>query len=119
MIPATGSRGILQENTGNRWNMEAVFWPEIVRFFLVDSYQLPVLSDRNRTEIIGKNPKKFRPEYCFHKNTGITRNRPFPGRTLRPWVITQTKLLFDADRNEKIIHAILSVYDGGFMIFFC
>jgi hypothetical protein len=52
-------------------------------FFQVDSYELPVLSDRNRPEIIGKNPKNFRPEYCFHKITGITRNRPFPGRTVR------------------------------------
>jgi hypothetical protein len=58
--------------------MEAVFRPEIFRIFPVDSYQLPVLSDRNRPEIIGKNPKNFRPEYCFHKITGITRNRPFP-----------------------------------------
>jgi hypothetical protein len=36
MIPATGSRGILQrcgKVTGNRWNMEAVFRPEIVRTF--------------------------------------------------------------------------------------
>jgi hypothetical protein len=33
MIPATRSRRILQENTGNRWNMEAVFRPEIVRIF--------------------------------------------------------------------------------------
>jgi hypothetical protein len=33
MIPANGSRGILQENTENRWNMEAVFLPEIVRIF--------------------------------------------------------------------------------------
>jgi hypothetical protein len=67
MIPATGSRGILQENTGNRWNMEAVFRPEIVRFFPVDSCQLPVLSGRNQPEIIG-----------------ITRNRQFPDRVVRP-----------------------------------
>jgi hypothetical protein len=33
MIPATGSRGILQENTGNRWDIEAIFRPEIVRIF--------------------------------------------------------------------------------------
>jgi hypothetical protein len=33
MIPATGSREILQENTGNRWNMKAVFRLEIVRIF--------------------------------------------------------------------------------------
>jgi hypothetical protein len=49
MIPATGSRGILQEshqilqeNTGNRWNREAVL------------------------------------------RTGITRNRQFPDRVVRP-----------------------------------
>ncbi len=53
-------------------------------FFPVYSYQLPVLSDRNRPKIIGKDPKNVRPEYCFHKITGITRNRPFPGRTVRP-----------------------------------
>ncbi len=37
MIPATGSRRIVQERcgkvAGNRWNMEAVFRPEIVRIF--------------------------------------------------------------------------------------
>jgi hypothetical protein len=33
MIPATGSHEIQQENTGNRWNMEAVFQPDIVRIF--------------------------------------------------------------------------------------
>ncbi len=39
-ILATGSHGIqqeshriLQENTGNRWNMEAGFWPEKIRKF--------------------------------------------------------------------------------------
>jgi hypothetical protein len=31
-----------------------------------------------------KNPKIFRPEYRFHKITGITRNRQFPGRVVRP-----------------------------------
>jgi hypothetical protein len=60
------SHWILQENTGNRWNMEAVFRPKIARIFPVDSCQLPVLSVRNRPEIIGKNPKNFWPEYCFH-----------------------------------------------------
>ncbi len=34
-----------------------------------------------------KNPKNFRPQYCSQKMTGITRNRPFPGRTLRPGYI--------------------------------
>ncbi len=46
MIPATGSRGILQESTG-------------------------------------KNPKIFRPEYCFHKITVITQNRQFSDRFVR------------------------------------
>jgi hypothetical protein len=35
-------------------------------FFPVDSCQLPVVSGRNRLKIIGKNPKKFWPECCFH-----------------------------------------------------
>ncbi len=48
-------------------------------FIPVDSCQLPVLSGRNRPEIIGKNQKNFRPEYCFHKITGITRNSSLPG----------------------------------------
>jgi hypothetical protein len=41
-------------------------------------------SCRNCPKILGKNPKIFRPEYCFHKVTGIPRNRRFPGRTVRP-----------------------------------
>jgi hypothetical protein len=35
-------------------------------FFPVDSCQFSVLSYRNWTEMIGKSPKNFRPEYCFH-----------------------------------------------------
>ncbi len=53
-------------------------------FFPTDSCQLPVLSGRNRSESFGKNPKIFLPEYYFNKITGITRNRPFPSRTVRP-----------------------------------
>jgi hypothetical protein len=34
-----------------------------------------------------KNPKNLRPEYCFHKITGITRNREFPGRVVRPEMV--------------------------------
>jgi hypothetical protein len=34
--------------------------------------QLPVLSSRIRSEIIGKNPENYRPEYCFHV-PGISR----------------------------------------------
>jgi hypothetical protein len=53
-------------------------------FFPMDSYRLPVLSGRNQPEIIEKNPNNFQPEYCFHKITGITRNWPFLGQTVRP-----------------------------------
>ena len=60
-VEDSGDR-ILQESSGNRRNMEALFRPEI----------------------IGKNSENFQPEYCFHKITGITRNRAFPDRTGRP-----------------------------------
>ncbi len=53
-------------------------------FCPADSCQLSVLSGRNRAKSIGKNPKIFRPEYCFHKITGITGNQPFSSRTVRP-----------------------------------
>jgi len=76
------SHRILQESTGNRWNMEVLFCPEIFWIFPVDSCQLSVLSGINGAERIGKNPKNFRPEYSFHKITVITRNRPFSGRTV-------------------------------------
>jgi hypothetical protein len=99
MISATGSRGILQERcekvTGSfRKTPEiAGTWKQysdrkLSGLFPVDSCQLPVLSWRNRPEIIGKNPKIFRPEYRFHKITGVTRNRQFPDRVVRPgqWI---------------------------------
>jgi hypothetical protein len=57
IIPRTGSRGVLQE------------------------------SHRILQEIAGtgrKSSENLRPEYCFHKISGITRNRPFPGQTVRP-----------------------------------
>ncbi len=31
-----------------------------------------------------KNPKNFRPKYCFQKITGITQNRQLLGRVVRP-----------------------------------
>jgi hypothetical protein len=53
------SHWILQENTGNIWNMEAVFPPGIFRWF-------PERSSRKALEIVGirrKNPGNSRPEY--------------------------------------------------------
>jgi hypothetical protein len=41
---------ILQENSGNHWNMEVVFRLEIIWIFPVDSFQLPVLSGKNRPD---------------------------------------------------------------------
>jgi hypothetical protein len=99
MIPATGFRGILQERCGkvtgsSRKTQDiAGTWKQycdrkLPGFFPVDSCQLPVLSGKNRPEIIGKNPKIFQPEYCFRKITVITRNRSFPGRIVRPGYLT-------------------------------
>jgi hypothetical protein len=86
MIPATGSHGTLQERCGKvtgscrktpeiarKWKQYSDW--KLSRFCPVDYCQIPVLSGRNRPEIIRKNPKNFRPEYCFHKITGIIRNR--------------------------------------------
>jgi hypothetical protein len=95
MIPDTGSHGILQERCGKvtrscrKTPKIAGIWKQysdrkLPGFFPVDSCQLLVLSGRNRLEIIGKNPKIFRSEYCFHKITGITRNRQFPDWVVRP-----------------------------------
>ncbi len=97
MISATGSRGILQERcrkvTGScrKTPETAGTWKQysdrkLSGFFPVNSRQILVLSGRNRPEIIRKNPKIFRPEYCFHKITGITRNRQFPDRVIRPGI---------------------------------
>jgi hypothetical protein len=49
------SHRIQQENIGNSWEMEAVFLPEIV----------------------GKNARKFRLEYCFRNSPEIHSIRPF------------------------------------------
>jgi hypothetical protein len=86
MILATGSGGILKERCGKftgscRKTPEiAGIWKQysdrkLFGFSPVDSCQIPVLSGRNRPEIIRKNPKIFRPEYCFHKINGITQSR--------------------------------------------
>ncbi len=57
------SRRIPQESTGNGSSIPAGSFSD---FFPVSSCEFPVLSGRKRSEIIGKNPKKFRLEYCFH-----------------------------------------------------
>jgi hypothetical protein len=50
----------------------------------VDSGQFPVLSGRNRSEIIGKNPKNFRWEYCFDVPAISDAFLPEPARNFRP-----------------------------------
>ena len=53
---------------------------KLTGFFPLNSCQLPVFSDRNRPEIIGKNPKNCLLEYCFHKIIGITGTGRFRAR---------------------------------------
>jgi hypothetical protein len=65
-ITATGTRRILQESNGNSRKWKQYSDRKFVGFFPVDSSQFPVLSGRNRSEIIEKNPEIFRWEYCFH-----------------------------------------------------
>jgi hypothetical protein len=55
MISATGSRRILQENTDNRWNIEAVFRSEIDRIF---SARFLPASCAFRQESAGNHRKK-------------------------------------------------------------
>jgi hypothetical protein len=43
-----------------------------------------VLSGRNWSEIIGKNPKNFRWEYCFHVPVISDAFLPEPARNFRP-----------------------------------
>jgi hypothetical protein len=90
-IQAAGSAGnmreshrILQENIRNPWNWKQYSGWKLLGFFPVDSCQLPVRSDRNRPEIIGKSPENFRPEYCFHVPAISGVFRPEPARTYRP-----------------------------------
>jgi len=53
-------------------------------FFPVDSSQFPVLSGRKRSEMIGKNPKIFRWEYCFHVPAISDAFLPEPARNFWP-----------------------------------
>jgi len=74
--------GKMRENTRNRWNVQPVLQPEIIRIF--SSGFLPTSSAfrQKRLENIGKHPKIFHPEYCFHKITGIIWNQQFSG-----WIV--------------------------------
>jgi hypothetical protein len=72
---------ILQESTGSGSSIPT---GNLSDFFPVDSSQFPVLSGRNRSEIIGKNPKIFRWEYCFHVPAISSAFLPEPARNFRP-----------------------------------
>jgi hypothetical protein len=50
----------------------------------MDTGQFPVLFGKNRWEIIGKNPKNFRWEYCFHVPVISGAFLPEPARIFRP-----------------------------------
>ncbi len=60
------SHRILQESPGNSRKWKQYSDRKFVGLFAVDYSQFPVLSGRNRSEIIGKNPKNLRWQYCFH-----------------------------------------------------
>ena len=94
-IPATGSHMILQERCGKvtgshrkapeiAGSGSSIPTGNLLDFFPVDSDQFPVLSSRNRSEIIGKNPKIFRLEYCFHVPVTSGAFLPEPACIFRP-----------------------------------
>ncbi len=68
---------ILRDPAGKIWKSHRIPWESIGNgssipagsfwnFFPVNSYEFPVFSGGKRSKIIGKNPRKFRLEYCFH-----------------------------------------------------
>ncbi len=59
----------------------------------MDSCQFPVLSGRNRSEIIGKNPKNFRWEYCFHVPAISGAFLPESARNFRPGLFSEPYLI--------------------------
>jgi hypothetical protein len=59
------SHRTLQENTGNIWNMEALFSPKIFQIFSDDFWKDPLGKHWKLSESTGKNPGNSRPEYCF------------------------------------------------------
>ncbi len=78
------SHRILQESTGNSRKWKQYSNRKFFGFFPVNSNQFHVLSSRNRSEIIGKNPKIFRWEYCFHFPAISGAFLPEPARNFRP-----------------------------------
>ncbi len=95
MITATGSRRILQERRGKvtgscRKALEITGSGTSIPtgtnriFFPVDSGQFPMLFGKNRSEIIEKNLKIFRWEYCFHVPAISGAFLPEPARIFRP-----------------------------------
>jgi hypothetical protein len=80
------SHRILQENTGNIWNMQAVFPPGIFRIFSDDFRKDPLRKHWKLSESTGKNPGNSRPEYCFQLSS-IFRCKPAVSRrTSFTWV---------------------------------
>jgi len=80
------SHRILQESNGNSRKWKQYSHRKFVGFFPVDSSQFPVLSGRNWSGIIGKNPKIFRWEYCFHVPVISDDFLPEPAHNFRPGI---------------------------------
>ena len=118
IIPVTGFHLILQErrgkdpripkeDTGNHWNRKQYSGRKMVGFFPADSYKFPMLSDRNRSEFIGKIPK------ISDRNTASEK---------KPWNYTETAVsrprLFhmgsiEEPNYKRIIHCKKSLVFKG------
>jgi len=97
MIAATGSRRTLQESTGNRWNMEALFglenYSDFFRWISTNFLCFPARTGRKSLEKIRK---------ISGRNTVSTKSPELPGTgRFRAG-------LFDLDRKPRILSKILS-----------
>ncbi len=79
--------------------MEAVFRPEIVRIFPVNSCQVPLRSDRNRPEIIGKISGRNTASMFQGVPVFFGRNRPVLIDLGYDWLCL--RMLFETSRIEQ------------------
>jgi len=98
-VKLRGSHRILQENTGNIWNMEAVFPPGIFRTFTMISGRILSESTRICRNPPKKNPENCQPEYCFQLPSifrcipAVSSHTPFTW-VIRNYLMKNLNLLF-------------------------
>ena len=106
IIPVTGSHRILQErsgkdprvlkeDTGNHWNQKQYSSRKMVGFFSADSYKFPMLSDRNRSEFIGKIPKISDQNTASEKKRWNYTETAVPRPDYSTWVFISADMLTD------------------------